>query len=290
MEDFISILKNLLPKRNKSANKGVFGTLAVVGGSASFRGAPILACEAALRCGIGICRLISTERVIFSASCRLPELTYTVIGENARGGISSSELINCRGVFGRASAVLIGCGMGASFDTEAIVSHVLSNFDGSAVIDADGLNSLRHSPERLLRAKKAPIITPHVGEMARLTGMSVDDIKKNREEVATDFAFKHRCVTVLKDSVTVIASPDGRSFVCRRENSGMAKGGSGDALSGIIASLRCQGLENYEAALCGVLLHSEAGILTSSEMSETSMLPSDVIARLSYVFDETERE
>ncbi len=289
MEDFKNILKNLLPRRNKSANKGSFGTLAVIGGSASFRGAPVLACEAALRCGVGICRLVSTERVVSSAVCRLPELTYAIISENGKGGISSSELIKDRSVLSKASAVLIGCGMGDSFDTEAAVSHILSNFDGPAVIDADGLNSVKHFPERLLRAKKIPVITPHVGEMSRLTKKSIDEIKKNRVEAARDFALKYRCVTVLKDSVTVIVSPDGRCFVCDRENSGLAKGGSGDVLSGIIASLVCQGLEGYEAALCGVLLHSEAGILTSSQMSETSMLPTDVIARLSCVFDEIER-
>ncbi len=151
---------------------------------------------------------------------------------------------------------------------------------------SDFLNSIKTCPEKLLNAKKIPIITPHVGEMSRLCKKSISEIKENRERTAIDFAKKYNCVTVLKDSVTVIASPEGKCMTVNRENSALSKGGSGDVLSGIIASLSAQGLAPYDAALCGVIIHSEAGFAASTVMAPDSVLPSDVIDCLSAVFKE----
>ena len=280
------LVSPLLPKREKNANKGAFGTLTVVGGSEKYRGAPILACEAALRSGVGICRLCSTEKVVASAAMRRPEIVFQPIEETEKGAISSkSFILNLKGIL-KSSAILVGIGMTECFDTEATVTALISNYEGRLIIDADGLNSIKTCPEKLISAKKTPIITPHVGEMARLTKLSISEIKESRERVALDFAKKYNCVVVLKDSVTVIASPEGRSITLDRENSALAKGGSGDVLSGIIASLSAQGLAPYDAALCGAVIHSEAGLAASSVMAEESVLPSDIIACLSAVFKE----
>lgn len=281
-----NLVKTLLPKREKSANKGTFGTLTVVGGSEKYRGAPILACEAALRSGVGICRLCSIEKVIQSAASRRPEIIFQPIDESINGAISADSFISQMKNVAKSSAVLVGIGMTDCFDTEAVVSALLSNYENTLIIDADGLNSIKTCPEKLLNAKKIPIITPHVGEMSRLTKLSIAEIKENRERVALDFSKKYNCVTVLKDSITVIASPEGKCMTLDRENSALAKGGSGDVLSGIIASLSAQGLAPYDAALSGAIIHSEAGLMVSSVMAEESVLPSDVITCLSAVFKE----
>lgn len=284
MTDNISVLRSLIPKRDKSSNKGTFGTLTVIGGSECYRGAPALACEAALRCGVGICRLASAEKVVSAVAARLPEVIFSVIAENSKGAALSEDLIGKIKTFAKSGAILVGIGMTDCFDTEASVSALISSYENTLIIDADGLNSIKTCPEKLLLAKKTPIITPHVGEMSRLYGRGIEEIKKDREKVALDFSLKYNCVTVLKDSVTVIASPDGRSFICNRENSALSKGGSGDVLSGIIASLACQGLSSYDAAVCGVLLHSEAGYEAAKDMSDETVLPSDVIKHLTTVY------
>ncbi len=281
-----ALIKPLLPKRDKSANKGAFGTLTVVGGSEKYRGAPLLSCEAALRSGVGICRLASTEKVISPAASRRPELVFQPIEENANGALCSGDFIAKMKNIEKSTAILVGNGMTDCHDTETIVTALINNYGGALIIDADGLNVLKTCPEKLLNAKKAPIITPHVGEMSRLTKTSISEIKQNRERVAIEFSKKYNCVTVLKDSVTVIASPEGKSLSCDRENSALSKGGSGDVLAGIIASLCAQGLSPYDAALCGVLIYSEAGYAASRIMAEESVLPSDVITCLSAVFDE----
>ena len=217
---------------------------------------------------------------------RRPEIVFQPIEETEKGAISSkSFILNLKGIL-KSSAILVGIGMTECFDTEATVTALISNYEGRLIIDADGLNSIKTCPEKLISAKKTPIITPHVGEMARLTKLSISEIKESRERVALDFAKKYNCVVVLKDSVTVIASPEGRSITLDRENSALAKGGSGDVLSGIIASLSAQGLAPYDAALCGAVIHSEAGLAASSVMAEESVLPSDIIACLSAVFKE----
>ncbi len=279
------ILSKKLPERDKSANKGDFGRLTVIGGSSAYRGAVSLACEAALRAGVGLVRLVSIEKVIAAVASQIRECTYLPIKENESGAIDSEDFISKQKEIKNSTAVLIGCGMTATPSVEEIVSSVIYNITCPLVIDADGLNVLRFFPERLAKAKRRPIITPHVGEMARLTGLSVDEIKAERVKVALDFSSKYNCVTVLKDSVTTVVSPDGEVFINTMENSGLAKGGSGDVLAGMIASMLCQGLSAYDAACCGVLLHSLSAEMAAKELGEAYMLPSDVIKRLPKVMD-----
>lgn len=281
-----NLIRPLLPKREKSANKGNFGTLTVVGGSEKYRGAPILSCEAALRSGVGICRLCSTEKVISAAAAYRPEIIFQPIEESGAGAIYPESFISKMKHIMKSNAILVGNGMTDCYDTEAVVTALINNYENTLIIDADGLNSIKTCPEKLASARKTPIITPHVGEMSRLTKKSISEIKESREKTAIEFSKEYNCVTVLKDSVTVIASPEGKCMTVDRENSALSKGGSGDVLAGIIASLSAQGLAPYEAALCGVVIHSEAGLAASSVMAEDSVLPSDVTACLSKVFKE----
>ena len=284
------ILSKKLPERDKSSNKGDFGKLTVIGGSSLYRGAAALCCEAALRTGVGLVKLVSIEKVIASVSAQLRECTYLPVNENSDGAIDSEDFISKQKQIKNSTALLIGCGMTDSPSVEEIVSSVIYGITCPLIIDADGLNVLRFFPERLARAKRRPIITPHVGEMSRLTGLSIEEIKAERVKVALDFSQKYNCVTVLKDSVTTVVSPDGEVFINTMENSGLAKGGSGDVLAGMIASMVCQGLDVYDAACCGVLLHSLSAELAAKELGEEYMLPSDVIGYLPKVMDIIRKE
>jgi NAD(P)H-hydrate epimerase len=284
------ILSKKLPERDKSANKGDFGKLTVIGGSSYYRGAAVLCCEAALRTGVGLVKLVSTEKVISSVSSQIRECTFLPVKENDEGAIDGEDFISKQKLIKNSSALLIGCGMTDSPSVEEIVSSVIYGITCPLIIDADGLNVLRFFPERLSKTKRRPIITPHVGEMARLTGLSVDEIKAERVKVALDFSQKYNCVTVLKDSITTVASPDGEVFINTMENSGLAKGGSGDVLAGAIASMVCQGLSAYDAACCGVLLHSLSAEIAARELGEEYMLPSDVISYLPRVMKTIRKE
>lgn len=280
-----NLVKPLLPKRENDANKGTFGTVTVVGGSEKYRGAPILSCEAALRSGVGICRLASVEKVVSAAASSRPEIIFQPI-EQKGSAMCAEDFISKMKHIIASNAILVGIGMTDCFDTEAVVTALINNYENTLVIDADGLNSIKYCPERLADAKNTPIITPHVGEMSRLIKKSISEIKENREKTAIEFSGKYNCVTVLKDSVTVVAFPEGKCVTVNRENSALSKGGSGDVLSGIIASLCAQGLAPCDAALCGVVIHSEAGLAALSMMAPDSVLPSDVINCLSAVFKE----
>lgn len=280
----IKILSKKLPIRNDSNNKGDFGRLSVIAGSDRFRGAASLAVRSALRSGVGLVNLVSTEGVISSVSNSASECTFLPVKENKDGGIDACDFTGKQRCLKSSDAILIGCGMGNTNDTLKILSSVISNFSCPIVIDADALNSMKNCPERLNEAKRRPIVTPHIGEMSRLTGLSTDEIKAERVKVALDFSKKYNCITVLKDSVTAVTDPEGEVFLSTVENSGLAKGGSGDVLSGIIASLLCQGLDAYDSACMGVLLHSISGEICADRLGKEFMLPSDVIVHLSDVF------
>lgn len=286
----LRLLIEKLPIRNENSHKGSFGTLTVVGGSDLYRGAPALNVASALRCGVGVVRLLSSERVISSVSAKIYEAVYLPVKENEKGGIDSVDYISKQKQIMSSSSILVGCGMKESFDTEAIVSSLLRNYEGSLVIDADGLNSIKTCTERLKDAHKTPVITPHIGEMSRLTGISPSEIAENRISVAKSFASEHNCVVVLKDDITVIASPCGAQHVVANPNSGLSKGGSGDVLSGIIASLSAQGMTAYDAAVCGVILHSLSAKKAAEELCKEAMLPSDIIRHISTVYREIRKE
>lgn len=282
--ELITDLKRLIKSKAPDSNKGTNGTLTVIAGSAYYRGAAFLAVSAAARCGAGIVRLASTEKVVAACAAKLSECTFLPIEENAAGSISAVHFSDKLSGIVSSKAVLVGCGMTDCFDTGEIVSRVIREGKGSLVIDADGLNAIKTGPQILTEAQSFPIITPHVGEMARLSGLAVSEIKKERLKIASDFSKKYRSVVVLKDYVTTVCSPDGGSFVCNNPNPGLAKGGSGDVLAGMIASFAAQGYGQFDAAVCGVVLHSLAAALAAEKMTEYAMLPSDIIRFIPNVF------
>ena len=286
-----------IPPRPRDSHKGSFGTVLAVAGSAYYRGAALLAAEGALRTGAGIVTLASVEPVLAAAVARLPECCLCPCVVGAEGGISPESIPQLQRQ--KATVLLLGPGLGSiaqstarAAETRTLVQKLLPGFAGSAVLDADGLNA---AAQLLAEGKTLPhpagelIVTPHPGEMARLTGLSAAEINADREEIARQYAKKWNVVVVLKGSHTVVAAPDGRVCVNPTGNPGLARGGSGDVLAGMTAALLACGLPAYEAAACAVYLHGAAADRAAAALGEYGMLPHDILSQLGRIFAENHR-
>ena len=280
---------SLLPVRKQESSKHDYGRLFAVCGSSYYRGAAYLSCASALRCGVGITTLASIEKVISSVSASLPECTFLPLSDSVNGTISA---YNAQTVLRRSkggTALLLGCGLAIDDDTRSLVKRVVSEAECQLVLDADALNILSETPEIIKTAKMPPIITPHHGEMARLCGKNREKVADSPIVTALNFAEEYNCYVVLKSHITYIALPDG-SLAINDEtgNSGLARGGSGDVLAGMISSFCAQGMNPFDAAKCGVYLHGLSADMCAERLSERAMLPSDILTDLSKIFLENE--
>ena len=282
---------SVLKKRPEDANKGDFGRLTVVGGSRRFRGAPILAVSGALRCGCGIVSLASLECVIEAAAVRCPECTFFPLLEtpddasgNGVNGAENSEMLLQNLACG--GAAVIGCGMGWCYSTSFLCEAVLRGYSGALLLDADALNALSDRPELLLEAKRTPIVTPHPGEFSRLCGRPIGEVLSDGAALVRDFSARYRCITVLKGHRTLIALPDGALLRNTTGNAGLARGGSGDLLAGMIGAFLAQCYAPADAARCGVFLHGLAADRCAARLSQYGMLVSDILPDLCAIFAE----
>ena len=286
-----------IPRRARDSHKGTFGTVLAVAGSTYYRGAALLAAEGALRTGAGIVTLASVEPVLAAAVARTPECCLCPCIAGAEGGISPESIPRIQRQ--KATVLLLGPGLGGAAqsaaraaETRTLVQTLLPAFTGSAVLDADGLNAaaqLLAAGEAFPHPAGELIVTPHPGEMARLTGLSAAQINADREETARTYAQKWNVVVVLKGSRTVVAAPDGRVRVNPTGNPGLARGGSGDVLSGMTAALLACGLPAFEAAACAVYLHGTAADRAAAVLGEYGMLPHDILPQLGRIFAEHQR-
>lgn len=286
-----------LRPRPRDSHKGTFGAVLAVAGSASYRGAAALAVEGALRTGAGIVTLASVEPVLAAVSARLPECCLCPCEAGAEGGIAPESIPRIQRQ--KATVLLLGPGLGytaqsmaRAAETRTLVQTLLPGFAGSAVLDADGLNAAA----RLLAEGGAfphpageLIVTPHPGEMARLTGLSASQINADREGTALRYAQEWNAVVVLKGARTVVAAPDGRVRVNPTGNPGLSRGGSGDVLAGMTAALLACRLPAYEAAACAVYLHGAAADRAAAVHGEYGMLPHDILPELGRMFAEHQR-
>lgn len=263
--------------RPDDSNKGTLGSLLCICGSYGMAGAAIMAGKAALRCGIGLLKIAVPKSIYPVCATNILESVYYPLEETSNGVISSKNTDFLLEMCEKSSAVVIGCGLSVCDDTKNLVQSVITNCEKPLVIDADALNCICNKPEILKNLKAPAIITPHPGEMARLLHSTPKTVNSNRENTAIDFAKKFGVVTVLKGAGTIIASPDGEVYINHRGNSGMATGGSGDVLSGIIGSLLAQGAAPINAAAAGVFLHGTIGDLAAEKLGKISMLPTDMI-------------
>lgn len=263
--------------RPDDSNKGTLGSLLCICGSYGMAGAAIMAGKAALRCGIGLLKIAVPKSIYPVCATNILESVYYPLEETSNGVISSKNTDFLLEMCEKSSAVVIGCGLSVCDDTKNLVQSVITNCEKPLVIDADALNCICNKPEILKNLKVPAIITPHPGEMARLLHSTPKTVNSNRENTAIDFAKKFGVVTVLKGAGTIIASPDGEVYINHTGNSGMATGGSGDVLSGIIGSLLAQGAAPINAATAGVFLHGTIGDLAAEKLGKISMLPTDMI-------------
>lgn len=257
-----------LPGRPVDGHKGTFGKALIVGGSVGFTGAPVLASRGALRTGAGLVTIMVPQEVWPIVAVKCDEAM-------ARPIPSRQELL----AFAKGcDALLVGPGLGRSREAEELSLLLTEEFEGPLVLDADGINALEHHIDILDSRKGRPtVLTPHDGEFARLGG---DLSRKDRLKAARTFAVNHGCVLVLKGHNTIVAGPDGRCWINNTGNSGMAKGGSGDVLAGMLLSLLGQGMEPEKAAALAVYLHGYAGDVAARTYTEYGMLPTDLIAAI----------
>lgn len=278
--------------RAQESHKGSYGHVLLAAGSRRYRGAAGLAAEGALRSGAGIVTLAAIEPVIAAAAARLPECCFLPCPEGADGGIGAAAAEELLAARAKAQVLLLGPGMGNTPDTRALVRTLAEGAACTVVLDADGLNAaaaLLSAGEALPRPSGSLILTPHPGEMARLTGLPVREIEAGRPEVAVRYAAEWGCTVVLKGHRTIVAAPDGRLWQNATGNAGLARGGSGDVLAGMTAGLAACGLPAPEAAACAVWLHGVAADRTALRLGQYGMLPHDILADLGAIFAENGR-
>lgn len=276
-----------LPARMPDGHKGVFGKLLIVGGSVGFSGAPALAAAAAVRSGCGLVYLGVPESIwaVEAAKCD-SAMPFPLFDKE--GMLSYKALQKIREKLRGCDVLALGPGLGRSEALTRLVCNLLVETKRPVVLDADGINALAGHMDVLdARRGRVTILTPHDGEFARIGG-SLDT--GDRIGAARRFAQAHGCVLVLKGHRTIVAGPEGNVLVNTTGNSGMAKGGSGDALTGMIASLLCQGATPIQAAGCGVWLHGRAGDLAAQRLTEYGMAPTDLANFLPLAFQSLQED
>lgn len=267
--------KNILPNAEPDVHKGSMGRLAVIGGSSDYKGAPLLSLTGALKSGAGMVKGILPEYHSQSFFTVDPEIIINQIPSSMDfHGLGSLDMILEKTQ--DADAYVIGPGLGRRYSTNCLVNEFISKTDKPVVIDADGLFALstNESLDKLAKRKGETVLTPHMGEFSRLTGKSVAEIKANRFEILRTFATKHHCTVVLKDSTTLISTCQGQLIINTTGNEGLATGGSGDVLAGIIGAYLAKGMKPYRATQLGVYLHGLAADLYKKDHDSSTLTPS----------------
>ena len=278
----IKDLYTLLPKRIENSNKGTYGRVLVIGGSPCMSGAAYFAAKSAYRTGAGLVEILTHEENRVILQTLIPEAILSVY---------NSKKIDFKAIqtsLDKANVVIIGMGLSQSASSLEILKFTLKNCKSPLLIDADGLNLIAAHRELLIDLSSynsSVIITPHVAEMSRLTGIEISEIASNIPRCAQEFSDQNNVICVLKDHNTAIAKPNfDKIYINQSGNNGMSTGGSGDVLDGIIGALVAQGLEPYDAATLGVYIHGLAGDIASKKLSEYSVMASDIIDALPQVF------
>jgi NAD(P)H-hydrate epimerase len=270
-----------LPIRRPSAHKGTFGHAGIIAGSAGKTGAAAMAALAALRVGTGLVTVAVPSSVNDVLEAKLLEAMTTPMPETKARTFARSGLDRLQAFVNARTAAAIGPGLTTHPETVELVQELIKRIERPCVLDADALNALAGKPALLTECKIPPILTPHPGEMARLeTEATAQSVNADRLGIATRFARERGVYVILKGARTVIARPDGTAAICPTGNSGMATGGTGDALTGIVVGLLAQGLSAWDAACSGVYLHGLAGDLAAHKQGQAGMVAGDLIAEI----------
>ena len=263
-----------LKERPQNSHKGTFGKILNIAGSKKYSGAAILSSLAALKTGAGYLTLACPENVVASVSSYTPDITFLPLKVLDNGSIEEENIEFLTEKINEYNVVSIGCGLTCEKSVENLVLNLLTSIKIPAVIDADGLNILANSDFN--KFDFPSVITPHPKELSRLLNIGVEKIQNSREEYCIKVAEKYNTVCVLKGHNTVISN--GKDvYINKSGNSSLAKAGSGDVLTGIISSFIAQGYAIFQAAVLGVYLHGLCGEIASKELTEYSVLASDLI-------------
>lgn len=270
-------IATIIPKRPIDANKGTFGKVLVIAGSENYPGAAYLSCAACYRVGVGLVTLATKPEVKKIVSRKLPEVTF----------VSYTEVVN---ELSKYDVVLLGPGLGQGEQTVKFVIQLIQRKLPITLVDGDGLNILSRMEKWWDMLRADVILTPHPGEMARLTGMSIDEIQSDRVKVAQNFSKKWDKLVVLKGANTVIASPNGELAISPFANTLLATAGTGDILAGMMAGLLAQGLNSFDAACLGVFIHGLAAELLKEKFGDSGAIASDLLPLLPQILKELKQE
>ena len=288
----------LLAPRPRDSNKGMYGHVLVVGGSAGKAGAAAMAGFSALRGGAGLVTVATVKSVLPTVAGFHPELMTEPLAETAAGTIATKALVRLKQLAAKKTVLAIGPGISRNAQTEGLVRELVKHSVIPIVLDADGLNVFEGKTEALNRkdrkgreksaeksARRALVLTPHPGEMSRLTGLSTAVIQRDRINVARSFAKEHDVILVLKGDRTIVANPSGEAWVNPTGNPGMATGGTGDILTGIVTGMIAQNPQRpFEAVLAAVYLHGLAGDIARDAVGEHSLVATDLMRTLPEAF------
>ncbi len=277
-------IPGLLPVRKWDAHKYDVGKVLVIAGSRSFTGAAVLAADAALIGGAGAVILAAPESLHAILATKLTEVIIRRLPETAEGTISLAALPDIRSLAEWADAVVVGPGLGRNAETDALVRQLVNEIPRPLILDADGLNAFDDAPETLKDHAGGLVMTPHAGELGRLLRKSGRAVEDARIPSARDSARSFGATVVLKGAPTATASPDGRVVLNSTGNSGMATIGSGDVLTGLIASLAAQGMNPADAAIAGAFIHGRAGDIARDHAGERSMRATDILRNIAEAF------
>jgi ADP-dependent NAD(P)H-hydrate dehydratase / NAD(P)H-hydrate epimerase len=277
----------LLTPRSPRSHKGTYGHLLVVAGSVGKTGAAIMAAEAALRSGVGLVTVASAKSAIPMMAPRLPEAMWVPLPETDSGAIAHEARPRLEELLRERSALAIGPGLGLHEETVRLVQEVVSGLSIPAVVDADAVNALATSGERTPPGGRI-CLTPHPGEAGRLLGQSAAEVERDRVRSARKLAAERGTHVVLKGYRTLVSDLAGNLKVNLTGNPGMATGGTGDVLTGILGGLLAQGIAIEDALGLGVYLHGYAGDLAAADLGETSLIATDVIEKLPRAFRDLE--
>lgn len=271
-------------KRSKFSHKGTYGTAMLVCGSYGMCGAEILASRAALRSGVGIVKALVCDKNYSAFTSTVPE-AVTIPVDTALNGAMQVYDRTLLSTLSSSDALLIGCGLGRSDEARDLVLRTLEKTQIPTVLDADGINAVSGCINIIRKVNSPIILTPHPAEMARLCNTTVDVIESNRVKFAKKFAVENNCYLLLKGTNTIVATPNGRIFFNTTGNDGLATGGSGDVLSGMIVSRLAQGYDTLDAILNSVWIHGKIADILSEKMPTRAILPSDIIEGLKTISD-----
>ena len=265
-----------LPPRNPEAHKGDFGHLLVLSGSQGKTGAAAMVCQAALRVGTGLVTLGIPESLNPILEAKLTEPMTEPLPETKDRTLALTSQGRIMELCGGKTALAIGPGLSTNGETVKLVQRLVRSINLPAVIDADGLNALEGKLDLVRRAQKELILTPHPGEMARLTNTSSQEVQQNRVQMSRELAEKYGVILVLKGARSLVANPQGEVFINPTGNPGMASGGTGDILTGMIGGFLAQGFPALEAAKLGVFLHGLAGDFVSHRKGPRGIAATDL--------------